>query len=550
MDIIPTKNPRLPSPPLEYNKLFMDQLEKILGLYFNQIDNAVSGILQNQRNSGLVSVKDFGAVGDGVTDDTTAIQNAINSNTSNYTIYFPSGTYKFTNVTITDKINLTVTGAGVLNGQITVANNTVLRGTLSNLTFLNLTFNRGRTTSGQNAIVLTSIYGVKITGCTFIGVDKCVSTGTLTTVQQVASVYITGCTTGLPNSSLYTSAEINNPPYVYYNTGYPNYLYYNNQSGNFYCGDINIRNNNYVFCSISQVYSQATDGFYITDNVFQSQSYSYQSSIKTQNIYLESCSYTTISNNILYEAGFEAIYVKLTSNSIISNNNIAWCGQRNYSAGNGINFFADIGDPVTNSVISNNIIRQPSANGINLGANLRFVNCNNNIVITPGVASTFYYGPTITGTFYGITIPTSGWQNSFTGNITMLGYNNIPKSVDTTYGSNILAGPLVKDNIDTAFVSTNTSSINIGNSDIVSNAINIQGYFWATINTTGGYTINAINGGNNGQTLSLLCSSNSFTLAASSTIVLGTLSSIVVNVNGLVTLQNAGGVWHLLSVAN
>jgi parallel beta-helix repeat protein len=327
-------------------------------------------------------------------------------------------------------------------------------------------------------------------------------------------------------------------------------LYYNNQTGNYYTGDINIRNNNYVFCSISQVYSQATDGFYITDNVFQSQSYSYQSSIKAQNIYLESCSYATISNNILYEAGFESIYVNKTSNSIISNNNIAWCGQRNYAAGNAINFFADVGDPVTNSVISNNTIRQPSANGINLGADLRFVNCNNNVIITPGIASTFYYGPAIVGTFYGITIPTTGWQNSFRGNITMLAYNNIPKSVDTTYGANQLAGPLVKDNIDTAFVSTDTASLVIGNAGIVSNAINIQGYFWATINTTGGYTINAINGGNNGQTLSLLATSNSFVLSASATIILGTLANITVAVNGVVTLQNAGGTWRLLSVAN
>ena len=45
MPIIPPKNPRLPSPPLEYNKLFMDQFEKIIGLYFNQIDNAVSGLI-------------------------------------------------------------------------------------------------------------------------------------------------------------------------------------------------------------------------------------------------------------------------------------------------------------------------------------------------------------------------------------------------------------------------------------------------------------------------------------------------------------------------
>ena len=46
MAIIPTKNPRLPAAPLEYNKLFMDQLELILGLYFNQIDNAVGALIK------------------------------------------------------------------------------------------------------------------------------------------------------------------------------------------------------------------------------------------------------------------------------------------------------------------------------------------------------------------------------------------------------------------------------------------------------------------------------------------------------------------------
>ena len=45
MAIIPTRNPRLPVAPLEYNKLFMDQLEQILGLYFNQVDNAIAGLI-------------------------------------------------------------------------------------------------------------------------------------------------------------------------------------------------------------------------------------------------------------------------------------------------------------------------------------------------------------------------------------------------------------------------------------------------------------------------------------------------------------------------
>ena len=47
------------------------------------------------RFADTVNVKDFGAVGDGVTDDTAAIQAAIDSN-SGKTIYFPSGIYKFT----------------------------------------------------------------------------------------------------------------------------------------------------------------------------------------------------------------------------------------------------------------------------------------------------------------------------------------------------------------------------------------------------------------------------------------------------------------------
>ncbi len=93
MAIIPSKNPRLPAAPLEYNKLFMDELERILGLYFNTVDNAVFGILQNQTNLGIISVKDFGAVGDGVTDDTVAIQAAINNTPIKTNIYFPPGIY-------------------------------------------------------------------------------------------------------------------------------------------------------------------------------------------------------------------------------------------------------------------------------------------------------------------------------------------------------------------------------------------------------------------------------------------------------------------------
>jgi len=58
--------------------------------------------------SEIVSVKDFGAVGDGVTDDSAAIQAAINANAG---VYFPAGTYAVL-TTINLANNSYLTGCG------------------------------------------------------------------------------------------------------------------------------------------------------------------------------------------------------------------------------------------------------------------------------------------------------------------------------------------------------------------------------------------------------------------------------------------------------
>ncbi len=69
----------------------------ICGIFASQ--NAISQPLP--ADSGIINVKDYGAKGDGITDDTQAIQKAIQAfprdNSKHATIYFPKGTYVISN---------------------------------------------------------------------------------------------------------------------------------------------------------------------------------------------------------------------------------------------------------------------------------------------------------------------------------------------------------------------------------------------------------------------------------------------------------------------
>lgn len=85
---------------------------------------------QVNQPANSISVKDFGAFGNGISDDTTAIQAAIDtaSQVGGGTVYFPSGTYK---VSIhSEKLhaisiapNVTLQGAGNLESTIKLADN-------------------------------------------------------------------------------------------------------------------------------------------------------------------------------------------------------------------------------------------------------------------------------------------------------------------------------------------------------------------------------------------------------------------------------------------
>jgi hypothetical protein len=62
------------------------------------------------READVVNVKDFGAVGDGVADDTAAIQAALNASNA---IYIPAGTYRTTNTLTKDGERWSIFGEGI-----------------------------------------------------------------------------------------------------------------------------------------------------------------------------------------------------------------------------------------------------------------------------------------------------------------------------------------------------------------------------------------------------------------------------------------------------
>ena len=87
------------------------------GTYTPAGTNAVPRTVQSKLRE-TVSVKDFGAVGDGVTDDTAAIQAAIDSLSTGGAVYFPEGVYSISASLVVNSPNITLYGDGASQSTI------------------------------------------------------------------------------------------------------------------------------------------------------------------------------------------------------------------------------------------------------------------------------------------------------------------------------------------------------------------------------------------------------------------------------------------------
>lgn len=138
------------------------------------LTNATSRTV-HQKLQEFVSVKDFGAVGDGSTDDTTAISNAISAAIQyNVAIYIPSGTYKLTaKITKSSATKISIIGDG---SQLSV-----------------LEWAAGATGGGGIDLTYTDVlFPCDVQSLSFVTNDDALGTGLKITGPEAASVTVLG----------------------------------------------------------------------------------------------------------------------------------------------------------------------------------------------------------------------------------------------------------------------------------------------------------------------------------------------------------------------
>lgn len=160
---------------------------------------AVATTVQTKLRQTL-SVKDFGATGNGTSDDTAAIQNALNAG-SGRSVYFPAGTYRISSSLVV-KTKTTLMGDGMnksilkltsgASASVPLLRNDVITGTANvyydtDLEFYNLTFDgNNNATRTSELITILKVLNATFSGCaiqnnTFIGLATSASKNVVVT---------------------------------------------------------------------------------------------------------------------------------------------------------------------------------------------------------------------------------------------------------------------------------------------------------------------------------------------------------------------------------
>lgn len=316
----------------------------------------------------------FGAVGDGLTDDTDAIQLCIDTVPEGSTIILPLQ-HAVTEVVLNKK-HITIQGPGGLhNGGLVVGQNTTAREdlffTIQGVQFTYDSYDPSvDTTSG---IRLLRARRGTIRDCFFQNIDKAI---------HVAS------DAGAVSHDTAIIKMFNNE-FSYVGTAW--YVDRDNAANVFHTSDCKFIANTINLALKYHIWIKSIDGVVITDNVMFFTSYTSSDTalkaLKSQNIYVGESDWVNIRGNQLFESGLESIYLDKPKHYVIANNNTAWSGQRDLTSAIKI-----AGSSQSRGTITGNVLGRFSRHGVeitNTGGGVHTITGN---VIEFSITETSYYG--------------------------------------------------------------------------------------------------------------------------------------------------------------
>jgi len=251
--------------------------------------------------SGPIYVNWYGAVGDGVTDNTTAIQACFNAAVPFETIAFSAGTYNFTSATITSTDFIITGNKANLLGTLIVGNSTSreYHGVITGLTF----------STSHNAIELNNCQKLEITSNVFNNCDT--------------AILVEPSTVGVHSSGkieITKANYFNNTNYCFYVRRAPTASWESTNDCTF--------SGNVASTLITTVYCDGIDGLKYQNNTVFMPSDPVRRVNKKHHLQLDTqADWVIVSGNNLFESGEESILVNNCANLNINSNNFAWSGQ-------------------------------------------------------------------------------------------------------------------------------------------------------------------------------------------------------------------------------
>jgi len=365
-----------------------------------------------------VSVKDFGAVGDGVTNDTAAIQSAVNTGKN---IYFPNGTY--------------------LIGQITIPSGVCLVGE----TLSGVIISPYGTISSLGLFYLNTVSFVEISNFTFLSAYPTSSNPVAINVANgnnnyIHDIYINAYDIGVVT----TNTTDSNFERITVTSG--------NNIGIYISGSSSYRNK-VLNCTV--LHATISHGIQINGGQDNQISACECTDAKIFGISIYNTNNAIVSNNTIWNTIKEGINLENSNNCIVVNNNIYWTST-SISTDFGLSLFG--ADPSENNnfnIISGNSIGGSGKSGIACAQHCQFNIIQDNTIINPNTLNTSDGAGIL---IYGI----GGGNNFVTGNTL---YNNsgymyygINDNDGITFGKDVITNNWVTGAI-TANVKKNLSSV-------------------------------------------------------------------------------------------